>query len=135
MATQLTDDTGWGPAPTTENASSGGPQAAIDWHCGKAAHSHQGRHCARLWWQDIPNSQWDSPTPEARRLAEVKVGSTRYYAWERPRTQFQVRSQPGIIAILPVSQITVIRDREGGTHRRALERAENARITVSLEDV
>lgn len=110
------------------------PQIVGQRHCGRREPGHHGKHCARLWWQDIPNSRWDSATPEARKLAEIHIGSTYYYAWERPRALFVPSYQPGIIALLPISQVTVIRDREGGTHRRALERAENARITVSLED-
>lgn len=110
------------------------PQIVGQKHCGREPRGHSGKLCARFWWQDIPNSRWDSPTPEARRLAEAHVGSTTYYAWERPRAEFDVFYRPGIIAFLPISGIAVVRDIEGGTHKRALERAENAHVPVSLED-
>jgi hypothetical protein len=103
-------------------------------HCGKPDPGHGAGHCARLWWQDIPNRAWDEQGKNERNT-EVRIGSTRYYAYERPRTTFEARYRPGIIAILPISGIAVVKDREGGTHRAALERAEQARVPVELTEL
>lgn len=122
----------------------GCPQLIGYEHCGKPMEGHDNPHqvggqlmCARLWWQDLdPDSTKpvDINETDQSRWREKRLGDTRYYAMARPRAIKNPTWQTGIILTLPIHQIVVVRDHEGKTHRKALERLDAARLPVELVD-
>lgn len=120
------------------------PQLIGFQHCGKPVAGHDNPHqvngqlmCARLWWSDLDHDL-DQPIDinetAASRWREKRLGDTRYHAMARPRMSAAPAWQAGIILALPIHQIVVVRDHEGKTHRKALDRLDNARVPVELVD-
>lgn len=94
-------------------------------HCGRGSTANHSP-CGGLWWHDVEGAD---PRDGLRTL-----GSTTYQAF--PLSQPVVpRYQLAIFATLPIRQVEVVRDREGGTHERGIAKASlGALPVVVVED-
>jgi hypothetical protein len=93
-------------------------------HCGRGT-TDEHSPCAALWWHDVEGAD---PRDGLRTL-----GSTAYRALPISRP-VALRYQLAIFAALPIHQLEVVQDREGGSHESALEKAEVSRLPVVLVD-
>lgn len=114
-------------------------------HCGKLPTGHEQpsqingtQMCARMWWQDLdPDREKPQELRQtsAGRWVERQLGDTRYHAMARPlMSKHEPSWRAGIILILPIHQIVVVRDPEGGTHRPALDALDSVHLPVELVD-
>jgi hypothetical protein len=92
-----------------------------------------GETCASCWWELITGGEEDFDPMHFPRTVERTIGSVSYYGRKKP-TDFTPQYEDAFFMRLPVHRIVVINDPELGKHEAALERLENVKIPVSLED-
>lgn len=90
-----------------------------------------GQQCARFWWQDVFNGD---PVPDrtGRRVTRT-VGDTTYQAWARP-VGLEPSYRVGMVARFPLPRVSVIRDRESGTHEDVFRRVQRASVPAYVAD-
>lgn len=95
-------------------------------HCGRMRDVHQkaqpGHACSRFWWQDVIAG---NAPPTGEPIIRT-IGDTTYRALSRSsgvRTDYHT----GIFGIFPLTGIVVVRDREGDSDTRALQKVEAVR--------
>jgi hypothetical protein len=89
--------------------------------------------CQALYWEDIDGGETVLDPAVPWRTVDRSVGSTTYRARRRP-DHFEPVYELAIFAMLPIHHISVIRDPEGGRHRRAVDKANQGSLPVVLED-
>lgn len=89
--------------------------------------------CAALWYEDVTDGEpiYD-PTAPARSVAR-QLPSFAYVARRAP-DDADGRHACGIVAVLPITNLAVIRDRLGGSHVATKEAADKSRLPVVEED-
>jgi hypothetical protein len=89
--------------------------------------------CAGLWYEMIQGGDASYDPDKPPRTVTREVGSTRYEGRKTPEG-FTPRYREGFFLSSRLSNLTVIKDPEGGEDIKAMQKASQSKLTVRLED-
>lgn len=89
--------------------------------------------CIGSHWQIVTGGDVLYDPTKPPRSVRREIGDITYTARKAP-DGFKPEYKEGIFLILPISNLAVIRDPEGGQDTKALEKAGRANLDISLED-
>lgn len=90
--------------------------------------------CQSLYWETVEGGDVVLDPAVPWRTVDRTIGETTYRARRTPEGLPELTYALGAFAMLPIGQITVIRDPDGGTHEAPFERAQQSDLPVTLDD-
>ena len=89
--------------------------------------------CAGLWWEDLKDAESVLDPDVPARLVDRLLPSFEYRGAKAPE-DVTPRHKLAAFGSFPIHGLDVIRDRNGDTHEKALEKARRAHLEINLED-